>query len=166
MDGTVFVKWAGAAQDVTLSWKWCVEITWTMTEVWYIIHASVCLSHPWLSFESILSVCVFLFITEGQCLSICSRRLFHGKDPCARSYSRQKLYTCHTYHPTTWCHSLKKANRPNKRPQKDLTKVISSVVSFPLYLMTLSFTSEKTSNGFPNEKTSVPVKMYPSLFLS
>lgn len=31
--GTVFVKWAGAAQDVTLSWKWCVGITWTMMEV-------------------------------------------------------------------------------------------------------------------------------------
>jgi len=33
MDGTVFVRWAGVAQDVTLSWKWCVEITWTMMEV-------------------------------------------------------------------------------------------------------------------------------------
>lgn len=33
MDGTVFVKWAGVAQDVTLSWKWCVEITWTMMEM-------------------------------------------------------------------------------------------------------------------------------------
>lgn len=33
MGGTVFVKWAGVAQDVTLSWKWCVQITWTMMEV-------------------------------------------------------------------------------------------------------------------------------------
>lgn len=33
MAGTVFVKWAGVAQDVTLLWKWCVQITWTMMEV-------------------------------------------------------------------------------------------------------------------------------------
>jgi len=33
MDGTVFVKWDGAARDATLSWKWRVGITWTMTEV-------------------------------------------------------------------------------------------------------------------------------------
>lgn len=33
MGGTVFVKWAGVARDVTLSWKWCVQITWTMMEM-------------------------------------------------------------------------------------------------------------------------------------
>lgn len=33
MDGTVCVRWGGVGQDAMLSWKCCVEITWTMMEV-------------------------------------------------------------------------------------------------------------------------------------
>lgn len=61
---------------------------------------SVYLSHPWLPFKSIVLVCAFLFITKCQCLSVCSRQLFHwlhlkkhsvGTDPCAGCYWRQKV---------------------------------------------------------------------------
>lgn len=41
MDGTVSAKWAGVAQDVMLSWKWCVAITWITMEVLNIAHVHI-----------------------------------------------------------------------------------------------------------------------------